>query len=158
MILRKHAISLAIVSFLVVGVAIAQWTSSSNSSQGKQSTLFSSDAKGSSDLGHRVQQLENTLEQTLKIQGQLLDLVNELSNRIDPDSENRESRIVSATELEGATTQATENRHRRRQSENRFERMRENQIRQLTDANKAQQWYNNRRGDSTCFRFHLWVG
>ena len=138
MILRKHAISLAVFSLLAVGAAIAQWTSSPTPTQGNQGALFSANNNGSADLGQRVQQLENTLEQTLKIQGQLLELVNELSNRIDPDSDNRESRIVSATELEGVTGQATESHNRRgqrrHQSENRFERMRENQIRQLTDA------------------------
>lgn len=132
MILRKHAIPLAAISLLAVGAAVAHWTFAPTSESAPQNTRFSSSARAPTDLGTRVQHLEKTLDQTLKIQGQLLELVNELSSRLDPDSAGSETRHVSVDTEDNDVTSHQRPTDRRHQ--NRFERMRENQIRQLTDA------------------------
>ncbi|WP_299591996.1 PDZ domain-containing protein [uncultured Microbulbifer sp.] len=133
MILRKHAIPLAAISLLAVGAAIAHWTSTPSSGQPTtQETMFSNTGNTSGDLGDRVQQLEKTLDQTLKIQGQLLELVNELSSRLDPGSDGNETQHAFDAQNEHEVIAHQQRAQRRHQ--NRFERMRENQIRQLTEA------------------------
>ncbi|MBB5209971.1 PDZ domain-containing protein [Microbulbifer hydrolyticus] len=136
MILRKHAFSLAAISLLAVGAAFAHWSSSgSPAGQSIQNSLFSSDTDetgASAGLGARVQQLEKTVDETLRIQGQLLELVNELSSRLDPESDGPETRHVAVGVSDDEV--AVHTRPPRDRHQNRFERVRENQIRQLTDA------------------------
>ncbi|WOX06075.1 PDZ domain-containing protein [Microbulbifer pacificus] len=135
--LPRRAIPVA-VSLLLVGAAVAHWAGSENpTSSALQQSLFSNNTDAPlspGDLTARVQQLEESLEQTLKIQGQLLELVNDLSEHLDPESTYGDVRQAS---LESPVEQEQANRRRRARdhaSGNRFERIRENQIRQFTDA------------------------
>lgn len=135
--LHRHAIPLA-VSLLLAGAAAAYWGSSDTPVASTIRELLISDSAGAAapggDLAKRVQQLEKNLEQTLRIQGQLLELVNDLSDRLDPESalgDVRHAALGSPPEPEAATLQQ---RSRPHQNANRFERMRENQIKHFTDA------------------------
>ena len=132
MILRKHAIPLAAISLLLVGAAVAHWSASPSPAKSPESVSWGGSTDVPDNLGARVQHLEKTLDQTLKIQGQLLELVNELSSRLDPGADGGETRHAAIdTHTEDATTHQ---RPTHRSHQNHFERMRENQIRQLTDA------------------------
>ncbi|HEY8568947.1 PDZ domain-containing protein [Microbulbifer sp.] len=135
--LHRRAIPLA-VSLLLVSAAVAYWTSAENSiPSGNRHSLVSGNATSAAptgDLATRVQQLEDTLEQTLKIQGQLLELVNDLSERLDPAStfgDVRQASLESPVEQEQTTRRR---RSRDHENGNRFERIRENQIRRFTDS------------------------
>ena len=134
--LHKYRIPLAAALLLLVGGAIAQWvTSDQDSSIARSpSAIFSNDNSDHHPLETRLANLERTLDQTLKIQGQLLELVNELSAKLDPASEDRATRIVSAQEIQNATPEPTAASHHPHRSSNRFERHRENQIQQLVQA------------------------
>ncbi|WP_160153208.1 PDZ domain-containing protein [Microbulbifer sp. ALW1] len=132
--LQKRTVYVAAASFLVVGVAIAYWASPSSSSS--SSGLFPGDTPNASDIATRVQHLERTLDQTLKIQGQLLELVNELSARLDPDKNSGETRNASLDMAHAQSEAEFHNSHQEHDTshQDRFERMRENQIRQLMEA------------------------
>lgn len=82
-------------------------------------------------LQQRVQQLESSVEQSLKIQGQLLELVNELNSKINPAGDSGQTRHASISETPPA------HQYRQRHSNravDRFQRQREHQIRTLTQA------------------------
>jgi len=132
MILRKHAIPLAAISLLLVGAAVAHWSASPSPEKSPETAHWGASTDVPDNLGARVQQLEKTLDQTLKIQGQLLELVNELSSRLDPASDEAETRHAAIDTHDDDAT--THQRPAHRSHQNHFERMRENQIRQLTDA------------------------
>lgn len=135
--LHKHAIPLA-VSLLLVGAAVAHWTNPDNpATSAIRNTLFSDNATASlpaGDLSVRVQQLEKSLEQTLKIQGQLLELVNDLNNRLDPASTLGDIRHAALESPEVQEEAIHNQRARHQERGNRFERMQENQIKHFTDA------------------------
>ncbi|MFD1216248.1 MULTISPECIES: PDZ domain-containing protein [Microbulbifer] len=118
------AVALIGVTFAWPGVAER---AESNSTDG--SIPSSDEEKNALSIHQRVQQLESTLERTLKIQGQLLELVNELNSKVDPTSEDQSTRHVSATPPPREHRQQHHNR-----AVDRFQRQREHQIRTLTEA------------------------
>ncbi|WP_066965282.1 PDZ domain-containing protein [Microbulbifer sp. Q7] len=132
MILHKYVLPVAAAILLAAAATVAHWSAKSPSAEAAPFAGLSGSTEAATDLGARVHQLENTLNQTLKIQGQLLELVNELSNRLDPGSDNLETRHASASVGESAPTNNARPARSRHQS--RFERQRETQMRQLTDA------------------------
>lgn len=129
MMLRKYTIPLAAAALLAVGTAIGHWA---GSDAPQNAPFFASGSSTPTDLGARVQQLETSLEQTLKIQGQLLELVNELNSRFEPDSDEQGTRHAAITSPNHDAMPREQSARRRH--EERFARVRENQIRQLTDA------------------------
>lgn len=126
--LRKPVAAAIAAALVLLGVALAQLAASDNPLH--SDTLFS----GSSELESRVRQLESSLDETLKIQGQLLELVNELSKRIDPYTGENETRTADHSSERHNVLEKVANRHETEQRESRFERMRERQFQQLTDA------------------------
>ncbi|WP_232324990.1 PDZ domain-containing protein [Microbulbifer agarilyticus] len=99
----------------------------------ESSSLFAAENPSQSSLEARLASVENTLDQTLKIQGQLLELVSELSAKVAPESEAPQTRRanMSMAQSPAATPQAYGNRQR---TENRFSRQRGNQVKRLIDA------------------------
>ncbi|WP_226664890.1 PDZ domain-containing protein [Microbulbifer aggregans] len=128
--LSKPLIIASMASIFLIGVAVAQWSGPDKTAS--TSGSFTSN-KG---LESRIRQLESSVEETLKIQGQLLELVNELSGRLLPEQEGAKTRNASHLVPEQPTvTNAPQNRrHEIDNHETRFDRMRENQLRRLTDA------------------------
>ena len=133
--LYKYRLPLAAALLLIVGGAIAHWTTSGTESTPSSSSSgpFSREDAAQENLETRLSNLENTLDQTLKIQGQLLELVNELSSRLDPETESPPTRHANMG-MEDASYQAPPERTRSQRVRNRFERQRENQVQQLVDA------------------------
>lgn len=135
--LHRHAIPLA-VSLLLAGAAAAYWGSSDNpTASAIRQSLFSDGTSASlpaGDLATRVQQLEKSLEQTLRIQGQLLELVNDLSSRLDPESRLGDVRHAALDSPPEQQETIRQRRARAHDNGNRFERMRDNQIKHFTDA------------------------
>ncbi|WGL16693.1 PDZ domain-containing protein [Microbulbifer bruguierae] len=133
--LYKHALPVAALSLVLAVAAVAHWSNTETRTAGQ--SLFASESNpAATDLTTRVKTLEQTLSETLKIQHQLLELVNELSRRLEPDPEHGEIRNA-ALDMAGERNEIDRHRSRTQatsQHENRFTRMRENQIRQLTDA------------------------
>ena len=133
--IQKRTLYVAAASILVVGAAVAHWASPNHQAVAH---VQYSDSNGhpSGDLTTRIEHLEKTLDQTLKIQGQLLELVNELSARLDPEQNRGETRNASldmvSEPADPSINQARPDHTPRHQ--NRFERMREDQVRQLTEA------------------------
>ncbi|QKX18706.1 PDZ domain-containing protein [Microbulbifer sp. YPW1] len=128
MMLRKYTLPLAALSLLAVGAAVGQWIGSDSPST--PAIFASQPGAPKGNLGERVQQLEKTLEQTLKIQGQLLELVNELNSRFEPGEGEEGTRHagIASTQHDMVSSEPPQNHH-----QNRYDRMRENQIRQLTE-------------------------
>lgn len=126
--LRKPVAAALAVALVLAGVALAQLARSYNTSNTE--TLFS----GRGPLESRVRQLESALDETLKIQSQLFDLVHELSTRITPRSSPGEIRTAASDAEQYEEVQSPYLRHQADQRESRFQRVRERQIRQLTDA------------------------
>ena len=126
--LRKPVAAAIAAALVLLGVALAQLAASDNPLH--SNTLFS----GSGELESRVRQLESSLDETLKIQGQLLELVNELSKRIDPYTGEAETRTANHSAERHDAPGNVANRHETEQRESRFQRMRERQFQQLTDA------------------------
>ncbi|WP_105103895.1 PDZ domain-containing protein [Microbulbifer pacificus] len=135
--LHRHAIPLAI-SLLLVGAAVAHWTNPDNPAASTiRETLFSDSAKSSQprgDLTARVQQLEKSLEQTLKIQNQLLELVNDLSKRLDPAAATGDIRHATLESREAPEPAIHHRSIREQENGDRYARVREGQIRHFTDA------------------------
>ncbi|WP_428820859.1 PDZ domain-containing protein [Microbulbifer sp. MCCC 1A16149] len=128
MMLRKYTLPLAALSLLAVGAAVGQWIGSDSPST--PAIFASQPGAPKGNLGERVQQLEKTLEQTLKIQGQLLELVNELNSRFEPGAGEEGTRHagIAPAQHDMVSREPPQNHH-----QNRYDRMRENQIRQLTE-------------------------
>lgn len=130
--LSKPLIIAATASIFLIGVAVAvaQWSGSGDATTTNGS--FSSNR----DLESRIRQLESSVEETLKIQSQLLELVNELSGRLLPEQQGVETRTASHLAPEHPTVTNTSENHQQKRDrhETRFDRMRENQLRRLTDA------------------------
>ncbi|WP_295797728.1 PDZ domain-containing protein [uncultured Microbulbifer sp.] len=126
--LPKPVAATLAVTLVLTGAALTRWAQSDDALPAV--TLFS--AKNT--LESRIQQLETTLDETLKIQSQLLELVNELSNRLDPNPGDAETRTVSVAPGDPAVQHDSAGRQQAEEHERRFQRMREHQIRRLTDA------------------------
>lgn len=127
--LRKPATIAAAFSILLIGigVAIAQLQAPD------QVSATGGPFPSNRDLESRVRQLESTLEETLKIQSQLLELVNELGNQLSPEQNRAATRNVSIASSDAPYDEpATHRRPSKREA--RYTRMRENQLRRLTDA------------------------
>ena len=119
-----------ILSGIVIG-ATAAWTNRESPAANSGSAVLERDTE-QMPLQHRVRQLESTVEETLKIQGQLLELVNELNSKLDPASdagETRHAAIEPPAAIEEHLPQRDENRY-----STRFQRQREHQIRSLVNA------------------------
>ncbi|GAB2517528.1 hypothetical protein GCM10008940_20170 [Microbulbifer agarilyticus] len=132
---RKYRIPIGIGLLVVIGTAVAFFGESDVQTNGlaKSSSIFTSAEPDQSSLEARLASVEKTLDQTLKIQGQLLELVSELSAKLAPESEAPQSRraSMSMAQSPAATPQAYGNRQR---TENRFSRQRGNQVKRLIDA------------------------
>ncbi|MFV8781800.1 PDZ domain-containing protein [Microbulbifer sp. SA54] len=129
MYLNKPVVIATTASLFFIGVAIAQW-------RGSDETTHASGFAGGNNLESRIQQLESTLDETLKIQTQLLELVNELSGRLLPDQDSSGTRNASliSPEQSAATGSSQPPSHSASGHTTRYDRMRESQMRRLTDA------------------------
>lgn len=118
---------------LFVGAAFVHKSSTQPNTLVPHLLSGSADAASSADnLTARVRQLEKTLGQTLEIQHQLLELVNELSDKLAPETGPGETRQVSIARR--APQENTRHPVQVPPQKSHFERMRENRMRQLTDA------------------------
>nr|WP_081475726.1 PDZ domain-containing protein [Microbulbifer agarilyticus] len=133
--IRKYRVPIGIGLLVVIGTAVAFLDESGAQVSGSPTTssLFTSAEPGTPSLESRLASVEATLDQTLKIQGQLLELVSELSTKVAPESETPQTRRASMSTAQSPATSSQDYRNRQR-SENRFSRQRGNQVRRLIDA------------------------
>ncbi|MCA0900664.1 PDZ domain-containing protein [Microbulbifer agarilyticus] len=131
----KYRIPIGFGLLVVIGTAMAFLGEADIQAKGAVTSpsLFTSAEPGQSSLEARLASVEKTLDQTLKIQGQLLELVSELSAKVAPESEAPQTRraSMSMAQSPAAIPQAHGNRQR---TENRFSRQRGNQVKRLIDA------------------------
>lgn len=130
--LYKYRVALIAALLLLGSAAVAQWMSQ-DSGHGHPATALPHQSRPQEALESRLTSLERTLDQTLKIQGQLLELVNELSTRLEPDAQPPQTRHANM-HAENTRAQQPAEQSRLQRIRNRFERQRHNQVRQLVEA------------------------
>ncbi|WP_406827904.1 PDZ domain-containing protein [Microbulbifer sp. ARAS458-1] len=130
--LHRYRVPVTVVLLLIIGSAATHWLPLGTDTEASADTS-TPPSESPQSVETRLATLERTLDQTLKIQGQLLDLVNELSARLDPESEPPQTRHASVV-MESADVQPAPEPNRSQRIRNRFERQRQNQVQQLVDA------------------------